>query len=360
MMTNHPSRRGLLATLAATVLTVGLAGCSTAGQDSGGGSASSDSPYMVPAKEGKVTVGFANGFAGNAFRTQLIYELQDAATRHESDIEDLIITDANNSVDKQLSDINDLLTRGVDILLIDAASESALNSAVQRAHSQGVLVVSFDNSVSSENGIVVNVDQEEFGRIGGEWLAGQLSSGDSVVTLDGAAGTPVNDQRLAGAKKALEAAGITVVGSANTDWDQAKGQSAAADLLSANPDVAGVYSQGGGPSLGAINAIEQRGSQVLPMPGEGYNGFLKKWKELKDSSGYQSIAPSNPPSLAADALEVALKAIRGEDPGRTPKVELPVITQDTLEQFVRPDLPDAFFLPTKLSEESIQKYYGNK
>ncbi|WP_432535251.1 ABC transporter substrate-binding protein [Kineococcus arenarius] len=302
---------------------------------------------MVPSKEGKVTVGFSNSFAGNAFRTQLVHELQDAVARHEDDVEELIVTDASNSVDKQLSDINDLLTRGVDILLIDAASETALNSAVQRAHAQGVLVVSFDNEVSSEHGIVVNVDQEEFGRIGGEWLAPQLQSGDTVVTLDGAAGNPVNDQRLAGAVAALEDAGITVEAGANTDWDQAQGQSAAADLLSAHPEVAGIYSQGGGTSLGAINAIEQRGSGLMPIPGEGYNGFLKKWKELKDSSGYQSIAPSNPPSLSVDALEVALRAVRGEDPGRTPAVELPVITQDTLEQYVRPDLPDAFFLPAE-------------
>ena len=155
-----------------------------------------------------------------------------------------------------------------------------------------------------------------------------------------------------------KAAGITIVGGANTDWDQAKGQSAAADLLSAHPDVAGIYSQGGGPSLGALNAIEQRGSALIPISGEGYNGFLKKWKELKDSVGYESIAPSNPPYLGALALDIAVKAIRGEDPGAAPKIDLPVITQDTLDATVRMDLPDAFFLPTHLSEASIQKYYG--
>lgn len=353
-----PRRRTLLkAAFAAPALLAGVAACSTAGQ-SGSSTGSSSSPYLVPAKKGKVTVGFSNSFAGNAFRTQMIYELQEAAARRRDDVEKLIVTDANNSVDKQLSDINDLLTKGVDVLLIDAASETALNSAVQRAHAQGVLVVSFDNAVSSEHGIVVNISQEEFGRIGGEWLAGKLKSGDSVFTLDGAAGSPVNDQRLAGAKAALDKAGITIKGGANTDWDQAKGQSAAADLLSANPGVAGIYSQGGAPSLGAINAMEQRGATVVPVPGEGYNGFLKKWKQLKDSSGYESIAPANPPSLAADALDIALKAVRGEDPGRTPKVDLPVITQDDLEKYVRTDLPDAFFLPTKLSEEAIQKYYG--
>lgn len=353
---SRSAQRGIAAAAALTVFALALSGCSTAGATD---SASGDSPYMVAPKDGKLTVGFSNSFAGNAFRTQMIYELQDKAAALPDDVGNLIITDANNSVDKQISDINDLLTKGVDILLIDAASESALNSAVQRAWQQGVLVVSFDNTVSSEHSIQVNTDQTEFGKVGGDWLAEQLKSGDSVVTLDGAAGSPVNDQRLEGATTALDAAGLSIVGGANTDWDQAKGQSAAADLLSANPNVAGIYSQGGGPSLGALNAIEQRGSALVPITGEGYNGFLKKWKQLKDSSGWQSIAPSNPPYLGAIALDFAIKAVRGDDPGSAPHVDLPVITQDTLEDYVRPDLPDAFFLPTQLSEESIQKYYGN-
>ncbi|PJJ63236.1 ABC transporter substrate-binding protein [Compostimonas suwonensis] len=359
MKTTHSRalRRGIATAAALTTVALITAGCSTAGTPEGTGAAG-DSSYMVAPKDGKLTVGFSNSFAGNAFRTQMIYELQDEAAKMSDDVADLIVTDANNSVDKQLSDINDLLTKGVDILLIDAASETALNSAVQRAWQQGVLVVSFDNTVSSEHSITVNTDQTEFGQIGGEWLASKLTSGDTVVTLDGTSGSPVNDARLTGATDELDAAGVSVVGSADTDWDQAKGQSAAADLLSANPDIAGIYSQGGGPSLGALNAIEQRGSALVPITGEGYNGFLKKWKELKDSQGWESIAPSNPPYLGAIALDYAVKAVRGEDPGQAPHIDLPVITQDTLEDYVRPDLPDAFFLPTQLSEESIQKYYG--
>jgi len=273
-------------------------------------------------------------------------------------VKDMIVTDANNSVDKQLSDINDLLTKNIDILLINAASETALNEAVQRAWEQGVIVVSFDNQVSSEHGIIVNTDQKEFGRIGGEWLAGKLKEGDKIFTLDGLAGSPVSDARLAGATEVLEAAGIKIVAGGATDWDQAKGQSVTSDLLAANPDVAGIYSQGGGPSLGAINAMQQRGDTIIPISGEGYNGFLKKWVELRDSIGFESIAPSNPPYLGAIALDFAIKALQGEDPGQSPAVELPVITQDNLDDNVRPDLPDAFFLPTRLSEETIKANYG--
>lgn len=366
-MKRKPITRWMIAVAAASTLMV--AGCSSATDTGGdattdattasgdGSTTGASSAYMVAAKEGPYTVGFSNSFAGNAYRTQMILELQEYADT-SGDVEELIITDANGSVDKQLSDINDLLTKDIDILLINAASETALDTAVQRAWEQGVLVVSFDNAVSSEHGIVVNTDQVEFGRIGGEWLAGQLSEGDTVFTLDGQSGSPVSEQRLQGAVEVLEAAGIEVVAGAATDWDQAKGQAAAADLLAANPDVAGIYSQGGGPSLGAINAMEQRGSEIVPITGEGYNGFLKKWKELKDSQGFESIAPSNPPYLSAEALRVALGAIAGEDPGQSVELELPVITQDTLEDFVRPDLPDAFFLPTNLSEETIQANYG--
>ena len=76
----------------------------------------------------------------------MVYELQAAVDRDPDNFEELIVTDANNSVDKQISDINDLLAKGVDILLINAGSETALNSAIQRAWEQGVLVVSFDGA----------------------------------------------------------------------------------------------------------------------------------------------------------------------------------------------------------------------
>jgi ribose transport system substrate-binding protein len=358
MFATHRARLGRTAAVfvAATALLIGGSACSTAG--GGGDTPAVDSEYLVAPKEGPLTIGFANSFAGNAWRTQGIYELQSFVDADPENFTEVIITDANNSVDKQISDINDLLAKGVDIILINAASETALNSAVQRAWEQGVLVVSFDGAVSSEHGIIVNTDNSEFGKIGGEWLAEQMGGTGSVFTLDGVAGNPVSEARLTAASEALEGAGITIVGGAATDWDQAKGQAAASDLLAANPDVAGIYSQGGAATLGALNVIEQRGGDLIPIPGEGYNGFLKKWKELKDKFGWESIAPSQSPSIVVEALKVALQAIRGEDPGQKVIIPLPVITQDNLEENVKMDLPDDFFLPTLMTDEQIREYYN--
>jgi len=348
--------RALAGLAVGTALMLAFTGCSTAG--GGGAQAEQQSPYMVAKKTQPLRIGFSNSFAGNSWRTQMVAELKYAVkTQFKADVAKLTVTDANNDVSAQLSQINDLLTSGIDVLLIDAASATALNGAIARAHKQGVLVVSFDNAATSKNGIVVNPSQEEFGRVGGEFLAQHLKKGDTVITLDGVAGSPVNDERIAGAKKALEAAGISIVGSANADWDQAKAQSATANLISAHPDVDGIYSQGGAMTLGALNALEQRGAALLPITGEGYNGFLKVWQKLKDEQGFASVAPSNPTSLSVTALGIAIKAMRGEDPGAAPEVELPVITQDSLSDSVRVDLSDSLWLPTSLPEDTLQELY---
>lgn len=358
---NTFSRRTLLQ----STLGVGVAGlvasCSTAGKSGGGASASASASadYLVKSKTGALTIGLANGWAGNSWRSQMVAEFKYACdNQYKADVKKYIVTDANNSADTQISQINDMLNAGVDLILIDAASASALTGVVQRAWQQGVQVVSFDNQVDSPHNVVVNTKADEFGTIGGDFLAKALKSGDSVIMLDGVSGTPVSAGRADAARAAMTAAGLKIVGNAAADWDQAKAQSATGNLLSAHPDVKGIYSQGGAMTLGALQVLEQRKMPLVPIPGEGYNGFLKKWKQLKDSKGWQSIAPSQSPALVVTALDYGIKALRGTDPGQAPAVKLDVITQDNLEQFVRPDMSDSMFLPTKLPDSILKQLFS--
>ena len=309
---------------------------------------------MVEAREGPYTIGLANSFVGNSWRSQMVAELEYAVSQRD-DIEELLITNANEDVSAQNSQISDLVASGVDILLVNAASATALDAELERAHEAGVLVVSFDNTVSTPAGIQVNTDQAEFGTIGAEWLVEAMGGSGSVIALHGPAGNPASEARWAAAQAVLDEAGIEVVGEANADWDLAQGRAAAADLLAAHPDVTGIYSQGGAMSLGALQALEAAGRDPLPVPGEGLNQFLKEWAELNESSGFSSVAPSQPPSIVVRALEVGIAAIGGEDPGAVVNIPLPVIDQDNLADNVRPDLPDSLWLPTDLPEEVIQE-----
>lgn len=355
------SKRRIAGAAVALASVAGLAACSTVGGTAAKGGSSAKAAYLAPSRTGPYKVGLANSFSGNTWRTQMVAELKNAvATTYKSQVSSLTVTDANNSVSTQLSQINDMLSSGVNILLIDAASATALNSAIQRAWSQGVQVVTFDNTTTSPHAINVGEDQTQIGKIGGQWLAKQLKPGNTVFTLDGAAGSPVNSDRLRGATAALKSAGIKIVGSAATDWDFAEAQSATANLISAHPNVNGIYSQGGDASLGAIKALQQRGQKALPVPGEASNGFLKEWQKLHKSQGFTSVAFASPPELSVKALGFGIQALGGKNPGQSPSLPIPVITQSNLGQYVRPDLSDSLWLPTSLPESKLKQLYGGK
>jgi ribose transport system substrate-binding protein len=336
----------------------GVVGCGeTVSGGGGGGGGQTAAEYLVESKEGPYVVGLSNSFIGNSFRAQMVAELE-YATQQNDQVESFTVANANNDVSQQNSQIGNLVSQGVDILLVDPASKTALNGALQRAHQQGVLVVAFDAEVTSPHAINVNPDQIEFGRVGGQYLLNEMGGEGSIFGLNGIAGNPTNNARWEGARKVLQEAGVEIVGQANAAWDQAQGRQAASDLLTSNPDVTGIYSQGGAMSLGALQVLESRGMDLLPIPGEGYNGFLKRWQQLNDSQGWNSVAPSQPPYIGTIALDFALRAIQGEDVGKNPKVELPVIRQADLADSVRPDFPDSLWLPTKLPDNELRKLFN--
>ena len=108
MFATHRARLGRTAAafVAATALLIGASACSTAGGGGGEGPAV-DSEYLVAPKEGPLTIGFANSFAGNAWRTQGIYELQSFVDADPENFTEVIITDANNSCLLYTSDAAD-------------------------------------------------------------------------------------------------------------------------------------------------------------------------------------------------------------------------------------------------------------
>lgn len=321
--------------------------------DASGGSGE----YLVEPREGPYTVGLVNAFVGNSWRNQMVAELEYAAEQ-SSDVEELLVANADNDVSTMNSQISDMVASGVDILLVNAVSETASNAELERAHDAGIVVVSFDATVTTPVSIRVNTDPAEFGTVGAEWLVEAMGGSGSIVALNGIAGNPVSETRWAAAEAVFDAAGIEVLGQANADWDLAAGRTAAADLLAAHPDVTGVYSQGGAMSVGVLQALEAAGRDPLPVPGEGNNQFLKVWAELYEDSGWTSVAPAHGPSLVVDALNVGISVLQGEDPGQEVTIPLPVITQETLDDYVRTDLPDSLWLPTGLPDDVIEELFS--
>lgn len=306
-------------------------------------------------------VAFVNFSLGNTYRVQMQQEFiqQAEAYKAEGIVSEYFVTNSDNDVAKQISDVQDMITKGVDAICITAASPSALVPAVEEAMDAGIVVIDFDNNLETDNITAhVKVDEEEFGRIGMQFLAEALDGKGKIVTLNHAAGMPTNDARHRGAESVLENyPDIEIIGEAYAESDYAKGKAAMESFLSAHPDIDGVWSQGGAMTQGAIDAFLAAGRDLVPMSGEGNNGFLRVWNENLDN-GFTSIAPSFTTASSAIALQTAVSALNGEEVPAEVMIDLDVVTQDTLADYYNPELPDSYWVINSLNEESIEALYS--
>jgi len=304
-------------------------------------------------------IGLSNFSVENSWRVQMIAEAEYAASQNPS-VARLIVTNSEGSAEKQVSDVEDLIAQGVDAILISAANPRALVPAVARARAAGIVVVDFDNLVDTDqvNAHIV-VDQKEFGRVQAEWLVEQIDGAGIIVAFNGIEGTQISADRFAGAKAVFDRyPGIEIVQTVYAAWDYAQAKRAMESILAAQPNIDGVWSQGGAMSEAVVETYLERGQVPPPVTGEDGNGFLKIWKEVSDANpGWSSIATSMPTWVSAKALEVAVQVLDGEQVPAVVQLPIPTITQATLGQYVKPDLPDSYWTNSELPAEIVSNLF---
>ena len=342
-----------LAVVAAALAAVVIAGC-------GGSTATGDGDSATTeAKEGPYTIGYDVYWLGNSWSVQLYQEFKASVERHQADIEDVVYTQSDNQVQKQISNIQSMISRQVDAIIMTPISPSATVPVIKQAEAAGIPVILLSAEADTEDyTALVTVDQEKFGAAGAEWLVEALGGKGKIYALNGIAGISTDTLRFNGAKEVFKQhPGIEIVADAHASWDEAQAKRAVSNMLSSHPQVDGVWSQGGAMTLGAIQAFDAARKPLVPMVGENNNGLMKRWLELGDDTEFESIGVTNPTWLADDALKVALKALKGEPFEKDNILDPPVITEDKLEEFARPDLPDSFWVDTRLDDAQIEQLF---
>jgi ABC-type sugar transport system substrate-binding protein len=117
----------------------------------------------VGAQDG-YTIGLSNGFIGSEWRTQMIQQLEAVAaelTEAGTPIE-LVIESADVDVQGQIQQIQNLINRGVDAIIVNPNDIAALNSALEEAVEAGIVVISIDQEIGAQGVINVVIDQKEW------------------------------------------------------------------------------------------------------------------------------------------------------------------------------------------------------
>ena len=256
-------------------------------------------------------IGLSNGWVGSEWRTQMIEEAQAAAAawKEKGHNVEVVVQSANVDVPGQIAHIQNFINEGVNAIIINPNSPTAFDPIFAQAKEAGILVISTDAEVSSPDALYVGIDQKAWGAAGAEWLAKTLNGKGSVVAINGVAGHPANEMRVAGYKEVFaKYPDIKLVNEVNADWDQAKGQQAMQNILATYPDVTGVWVQDG-MAAGAWKSIMDAKKTDIAATGEIRKDFIDLWTADKLNSG----ASVNPPGVMASALNVAVLMLDGKE-----------------------------------------------
>jgi ribose transport system substrate-binding protein len=339
-------KRGIVA-VAVVALAMLAAGC---GGSSSGGSSNSD----------EIVVGLSNSSVASSWRPLMVKNFEEEAQRLKDagEIKDYVAQNADGTAARQVQQIQTMVNQGVNLLLVDAASETALNSAINQAVARGVTVVSFDNPVTTDEAIIIHQDEP---RLAGETAKkiGELAGGKgTVVMMNGIAGSPLSDERERLAEEQLKQFPDIKIVKAYADWNGAKAKQKMATILSANPDIAGVWTQGS-MAPGISEAFKEAGKPLPPIVADGLGGFLNTWDDLRKKEDYETVGIVVPPKIVQDALWVGMAAMDGYEPKEQPMVlSHPLITNENLDEYLELDTPagEAVNLPLVGREKILSEY----
>ncbi|REC93584.1 ABC transporter substrate-binding protein [Kushneria indalinina] len=243
----------------------------------------------------------------------------------------LVFTDARHDIAKQINDVEDMLQRGVDILLLNPTDSVGIQSAVMSAHDAGVPVVAVDAQAEGPIDGFVGSKNFDAGYKACHYMGEQLGGEGKVAILDGIPVIPILE-RVEGCQKALgEFESIEVVDKQNGHQERSTAMNVTENMLQAHPDLAGIFSVNDVGSLGALVAIQSSGMDVKLASVDGNPEAVKVLAQ--PNSPLIAIAAQHPATMVVQALELAVKKYRGEESPSEVPIDVTLVTADNAKEF---------------------------
>lgn len=218
------------------------------------------------------------------------------------------VVDAQNDSAKQINDVEDLIQQGVDLLLINPTDSAAISTAVQSANTIGIPVVTLDRS--AEKGKVATLvasDNIKGGEMAAEYIVKKLGENVQVAELEGVPGASATRERGKGFHNIADQK-LKVTAKQSADFDRTKGLTVMENLLQANPDIKAVFAHNDEMALGAIEAINSSGKDIMVIGFDGNDDALNAIKAGK----MEATVAQQPELIGKLAIDAGVDVIQGK------------------------------------------------
>jgi D-xylose transport system substrate-binding protein len=336
--------RVLLALVAALATAVVISACGTTNNDEGSDSGSGDTGS---ADSG--TVGLLLPESKTSRYEQFDHPLFEAALKKGCPDCTLDYANADQDAAQQQSQAESMLTKGVDVLVLDPVDGKAAQAIVNKAKSQDVPVVSYDRLASGPVDYYVSFGNQRVGQLQGQALLKAISaSGNdpkdgSIVMINGSPTDPNAAQFKEGAHSVLDGK-VDIAKEYDTpDWSPDKAQTEMQQALTASDsDPIGVYSANDGMAAGIVAAMKSADLNPLP-PLTGQDAQIDGIQRVVDGDQAMTVYKAIGPEAQA-AADMAISLIKGEDyADATDKVD-----NGTL------DVPSQLLTPVAVTKDNVK------
>jgi ABC-type sugar transport system substrate-binding protein len=242
----------------------GGGGDSTAAGSGGGGESSggSSAVSLDQLEEGKLKIGFSNYAAVIPLYQSMIAGIEDGAKKYGWSVE---VTDSKFEPNKQVSDIQSLITKGVDLLIVSPGDAHALLPAYQEAAREGIPIISIANSLAPEDSAwetaFFGVSNETVGEEQTEALIQAMGGKGEVIQVNGPSGVDFVTEMTQGAKNVFsQQSGVKVAFEGGTkELSAAEGLRVGQAGLTAHPDIQGGWANDDELAVGLVRALTEQG-----------------------------------------------------------------------------------------------------
>lgn len=257
--------------------------------------------------------------------------------------------DGQDDINKQISAVEDLITKGVDALLLNPKDPDALVGVTKLAKAAGIPVFIIDSSIDPSAEYVTTIQSNNLanGELAGEWLAKKFGDKHmNIALLSGNAGNPVGRTRKQGLLQGITEEQLRSLGYINlniktqayTEWSYAGGLKAMEDILVAHPNINVVVAEADVCVLGAIKAIAQAGKTDDILIVAGADGQKEAIKYIMDTDFYGCTAMNSPVKIGENAVKYAVQYMNGKkDFPKTSYTAPLLITKENAAQYYNPN-----------------------
>jgi ribose transport system substrate-binding protein len=246
---------------------------------------------------------------------------------------ELVVVDSQDDPAREASNVQDLIQRGVDALLINPTDSDAVVPSVQRANDADIPVFTIDRGANGGE-VVSHIasDNVAGGQMAAEHLIELMDGEGQVVELQGIPGTSAARDRGEGFN---DVAGtideVEVVARQTANFNRTEGLNVFQNILQAESDIDGVFAHNDEMILGAIQAAESAG-RAGDIYFVGFDAVDDAVQAVADGRLDATVA-QQPAEMGRLGVETAMSFLEGESVEDYIPVPLQLVTPDNVDEF---------------------------